>query len=65
MQVKVKKASGDIVDFDLEKLRHSMRNAGANDQAIDEVIRAVNEILEDGISTKVIYQMAFALLKKR
>lgn len=65
MSVQVKKGSGDIVDFDEEKLRRSMRNAGANDQAIDEVIHAVNEILEDGITTKVIYQKAFALLKKQ
>ena len=65
MPVQVKKASGDIVDFNEEKLRRSMRNAGASDEAIDEVIRAVNEILEDGISTKVIYQKAFALLKKK
>lgn len=65
MPVQVKKASGDIVDFNEEKLRRSMRNAGASDEAIDEVIRAVNEILEDGITTKIIYQKAFALLKKK
>lgn len=65
MPIQVKKASGDIVDFDEEKLRRSMRNAGANDEDIDEVIRAVGEILVEGVSTKVIYQKAFALLKKR
>src|SRR5690554_2263453 len=62
---KIVKASGDIVDFDEDKLRRSMRNAGANEQAIEEVITAVNEILVDGITTKEIYQKAFSLLKKR
>ena len=61
----VTKAGGDSVPFSVEKLRTSMRNAGAEPSVIDQVIEVLNPRLYDGISTKKIYRWAFELLKQR
>ena len=61
----VTKASGDKVPFVEEKLKRSLRNAGASNTAIRMIVEEVYKILVPGISTKKIYQKAFQLLKKR
>jgi hypothetical protein len=63
--IKVKKYSGELVDFDQEKLIRSLRNADADEHLIEEIIKDVNRNLFDGISTKKIYQLAFNILKRR
>src|SRR5690606_32362042 len=59
------KSSGEKVKFSLKKLRASLRKSGADEQTINEIIDKVKEELYDGISTKEIYNRAFALLKKK
>ncbi|HUH29034.1 ATP cone domain-containing protein [Gelidibacter sp.] len=59
------KSSGEKVKFSLKKLRASLRKSGAEEQTINEIIDKVKEELYDGISTKEIYNRAFALLKKK
>jgi hypothetical protein len=59
----VTKASGESVKFSKEKLRGSMKRAGANPEQIDAIIDEIADRLYEGITTKKIYQMAFRLLK--
>ena len=59
------KVSGDVVPFDENKLLHSLERSGASESIINEVLKEVRGHLYEGIPTKHIYRMAFAILKKR
>ncbi|WP_396602010.1 ATP cone domain-containing protein [Algibacter sp. R77976] len=59
------KSSGDKVKFSLEKLKTSLKRTGADKQTINQIINKVRDELYQGISTKEIYNRAFALLKKK
>lgn len=59
------KTSGEKVKFSLRNLRLSLAKSGADDQTIQEIITKVKYELYDGISTKELYNRAFALLKKK
>ena len=58
------KASGNEVKFSIDKLRTSLKRTGANNRVIKQIIDKVRDELYQGISTKEIYNKAFALLKK-
>ncbi len=58
------KASGEKARFSVSKLKRSLRRSGADDQTVAKIIEAVRDELYQGISTKEIYNRAFALLKK-
>jgi hypothetical protein len=62
--MKVTKFSGEIVNFDKDKLIHSLRKSGANEVAVFQVIHEIERELYEGIPTKKIYKLAFQLLKK-
>jgi hypothetical protein len=62
--MKIIKHSGDIVDFDPEKLRKSLMKSGADDSIVEDILHKISKEIFDGISTKKIYKRAFALLKK-
>jgi hypothetical protein len=64
-KIKIKKYSGDLVDFDLEKLKNSLKRTQASEDLIQKIVFAVQNKLYDGISTKKIYQMAYKMLNKR
>nr|WP_223270723.1 ATP cone domain-containing protein [Subsaximicrobium wynnwilliamsii] len=59
------KSSGEKVKFSLDRLRASLRKSGADGQTITQIVDKVQGELYDGISTKEIYNRAFALLKKK
>lgn len=59
------KSSGKKVKFSLEKLRHSLKRTGADDTTVQQIMNTVQDELYQGISTKEIYNRAFALLKKK
>ncbi|MCL5128261.1 ATP cone domain-containing protein [Algibacter sp. L4_22] len=59
------KSSGEKVKFSIEKLRTSLRRIGADEQTVNQTINRVRDELYQGISTKEIYNRAFALLKKK
>ncbi len=59
------KSSGEKVKFSIEKLRGSLRHSGADDILINQIVDTVRDELYQGISTKEIYNRAFALLKKK
>lgn len=63
--LRVTKVSGDVVPFDENKLLHSLERSGASESIINEVLKEVRGHLYEGIPTKHIYRMAFAILKKR
>jgi len=63
--IEVIKSSGEKVKFSLEKLRASLNRSGADKKAVDQIIDKVRDELYQGISTKEIYNRAFALLKKK
>jgi hypothetical protein len=62
--MKIVKHSGDIVAFNPEKLKASLLKSGANKYVVQKILFAIKKELYEGISTKKIYKMAFALLKK-
>ena len=58
------KSSGARVEFSLDKLRNSLKHSGANHNLIEDIVDKVRDELYEGISTKEIYNRAYALLKK-
>jgi hypothetical protein len=58
------KSSGEKVDFSLSKLRNSLYRSGADKSTVDSILNKVRDELYQGISSKEIYNRAFALLKK-
>lgn len=62
--MKIVKHSGDIVDFNREKLRESLLKSGAGEAAVAETVATIEKVLYNGIPTHKIYKLAFALLKK-
>lgn len=62
--MKIIKHSGDIVEFNPEKLKASLLKSGASALAVDTILHAIKKQMYEGITTKQIYKMAFSLLKK-
>ena len=62
--MKIVKHSGDIVDFNPEKLKISLLKSGASLPVVNDIIKSIRKELYEGIPTKKIYKKAFALLKK-
>ncbi|RMG84631.1 MAG: ATPase [Bacteroidetes bacterium] len=60
----VTKLSGEKVPFDAEKLRNSLRRAGASEADVAQIESKIEDFITPGMSTKAIYRKAFALLKK-
>ncbi|HLV14265.1 MAG TPA: ATP cone domain-containing protein [Xanthomarina sp.] len=63
--IEIIKSSGEKVRFSIEKLRGSLSHSGADKELVDQIINKVRDELYQGISTKEIYNRAFALLKKK
>lgn len=62
--MKIIKHSGDIVDYNPEKLKKSLLKSGASKLTVESILQTIQKEIFEGISTKRIYKMAFALLKK-
>lgn len=62
--IEIIKSSGEKVKFSLDKLRTSLNRTGADDTIVNQILDKVRDELYQGISTKEIYNRAFALLKK-
>lgn len=61
----VTKASGEIVPFDVEKIRRSLRRVKTDPVLIEQIIEAVKQEIYDEISTSKLYKIVFDKLKKR
>jgi hypothetical protein len=64
MEINVTKGNGEKVIFEPEKLKRALAFSGAGKLEQQQIVNLVESRLYDGISTKKIYQMAYALLKK-
>lgn len=63
MSITVTKADGSTEYFKVEKLRRSLRRAGATPNELTLVISTIEKRLYDGITTQAIYRMAFDILR--
>lgn len=63
--IEIEKFNGDIQEFDVEKLKTSLRRSQASESEIDEVVKNILPILYDRMPSKEIYKKAFAMLKKQ
>lgn len=63
MTIHVTKADGSTEFFKIEKLRRSLRRAGAAPAEVDSIVDTVTGEIYDGIYTQEIYKRAFALLR--
>ena len=64
-KITIIKASGEKAPFQMEKVRRSLERAGANEITINEIVKNIEDIVFDGMTTKKIYQMAFKMLKRK
>jgi hypothetical protein len=64
MKIKIVKHSGDVVDFEPEKLKKSLLKSGASQIVVEDILNKIGKEIYEGISTKQIYKRAFSLLKK-
>jgi hypothetical protein len=60
----VTKADGSTEYFKVEKLRRSLRRAGASPAEVNEIVVEITNSLQDGVQTQEIYRQAFTLLHK-
>lgn len=63
--IHIVKASGEKVEFSIDKLRKSLNRTGAEELIVNQILEQVSDELYQGISTKEIYNRAFSLLKKK
>jgi len=61
--MKVTKFSGEVVVFDREKLKLSLKKSGADEETVSKVMQYIEGELYEGIPTKKIYRLAFQHLK--
>ncbi len=63
MSVLVQKMDGSLEPFDIDKLKHSLRKAGASEKAVEEISTHIASEVYNGITTQEIYAHAFEILK--
>ncbi len=63
--VHVIKQSGQRVIYRPEQLRRSLERSGAGEEDIRFILKKIDNMLYDGITTKKIYRTAYDLLRKR
>ncbi len=63
-QVLIRKATGELENFDPGKLADSLRRAGADESSVEEITESIETWLEDGVTTRKIYSRAHSLLSR-
>lgn len=63
LNIKVRKRTGELVDFSFEKLRRSLRHSGADEETIDRIMDHISRNLYDNITSDEIYRMAYEKLR--
>jgi len=58
------KQDGQTVPFDEDKLRHSLKQAHAPDDVVDEIVTKIQAVTDGEITTNTIYQLAYEKLKE-
>lgn len=62
--IHIVKYSGETVPFSEEKLKRSLKRSGADTELIGSIVEQVKGELYEGITTKELYNRAYAMLKK-
>jgi len=62
--MKIVKHSGDIVEYNPEKLKTSLLKSGANSTLVASILKGIEKEVYEGMTTKQIYKLAFRNLKK-
>lgn len=62
MHVQITKADGSVEYFKVEKLRRSLRRAGAKPDEVNSIVKQISVEIYNGIRTQEIYRRAFDLL---
>ncbi|MDE5421586.1 restriction endonuclease [Ancylomarina sp. DW003] len=63
-EILVKKASGENEAFAVEKLKASLRNAGAESDTISKIVDDIILWIYSGVTTRKIYSRAFKILRR-
>ena len=63
--ISIIKNSGESVEFDSDKLKKSLLQSGATQANADFVTNYITSNIEDGMSTRKVYKLAYKLLKKQ
>lgn len=58
------KVSGEMVPFSPNKLMNSLHRSGADDETVHSILSDIESWVYDGVTSKKIYDRAFALLRK-
>lgn len=64
MHIKITKADGSNEYFKVEKLRRSLRRAGATPEEVNSIVSTILNEIYEGIQTQEIYRRAFTLLRE-
>lgn len=64
MTIRVVKADGSMEEFQPRKILRTMRSAGASDEAAKKVLKEIEDVAYDGITTREILKRVKALLQK-
>ncbi len=64
MHLHITKADGTSEYFKVEKLRRSLRRAGASPDEVNHIVARIMDEVYDGIQTQEIYRRAFTLLRE-
>jgi len=64
MSIQVLKADGTTEVFKVEKLKQSLKRAGATNAEISDIAKDIVDTLHEGITTQEIYRNAFELLQQ-
>ncbi len=65
MHIKIAKSDGTTEYFKVEKLRRSLRRAGATAEEVSSIISEMTDSIYEGMQTQEIYRQAFSLLRKK
>lgn len=60
----ITKADGSVEEFKPNKLRNSLKHAGANNSEIEEIVKKIESELYEAIKTEEIYSQAFKYLRE-
>lgn len=60
----ITKSSGEKVEFSLDKIKASLRRTGADDHLIEKILDTLADEAYDGITTREVYNRAYAMLKQ-
>jgi len=64
MPIKIKKRNGELQDFDEQKVRLSLKRAGAKPDVINKILVSLTGKLHSGITTRSIYKQVFEMLNQ-